>query len=110
MINPQPEQIHPHSVAKGIAPTSPFHRSTALGRHDAVKQPMAGTDGPVRCLAREYPLLPSCRLSERELTMSDDKPSFWTTLPGILTGLAALLTAIAGLFAIHHKHITPHIR
>jgi hypothetical protein len=42
--------------------------------------------------------------------MSDDKPSFWTTLPGILTGLAALLTAIAGLFAIHHKHITPHIR
>jgi hypothetical protein len=37
--------------------------------------------------------------------MNDDKPSFWATLPGILTGLAALLTAIGGLLVIFHKHI-----
>ena len=28
---------------------------------------------------------------------NDSKRSFWTTLPGILTGLAALVTAIGGL-------------
>jgi len=32
----------------------------------------------------------------------DDKRSFWTSLPGILTGAAALLTAIGGLI-YHHQ-------
>ncbi len=35
--------------------------------------------------------------------MTEDTPekqSFWTTLPGILTGLAALVTAVGGLIAI----------
>ena len=27
----------------------------------------------------------------------DDKGSFWTTIPGMLTGLAAIITAIGGL-------------
>ncbi|SEC07997.1 hypothetical protein [Terriglobus roseus] len=32
-----------------------------------------------------------------------DKQSFWTTIPGILTGLAAVLTAASGFWlAIHH--------
>jgi hypothetical protein len=26
-----------------------------------------------------------------------DKPNFWTTLPGILTGIAALITAAGGI-------------
>ena len=29
-----------------------------------------------------------------------DKPSFWTTLPGILTGCAAMITAVTGLFGV----------
>src|SRR6266852_663073 len=29
--------------------------------------------------------------------MHEEKPSFWTTLPGILTGLAALITAVGGI-------------
>ena len=32
-----------------------------------------------------------------------NKPNFWTTLPGILTGLAALLTALGGLFLALHQ-------
>ena len=32
--------------------------------------------------------------------MSDARPSFWTTLPGILTGLAALITALVGVVAL----------
>ena len=32
--------------------------------------------------------------------MADQKQSFWKTLPGILTGLAALLTAVVGLIAV----------
>jgi hypothetical protein len=30
--------------------------------------------------------------------MTDDSKSFWTSLPGILTGLAAVLTSVTGLF------------
>jgi hypothetical protein len=35
--------------------------------------------------------------------MSDDKPSFWTNLAGILGALAALITAIA--VVLRHIHI-----
>ncbi len=35
---------------------------------------------------------------------SDKKQSFWTTLPGILTGIAALLTALTGLLVIAYPH------
>lgn len=31
------------------------------------------------------------------------KPGFWTTLPGLLTAIAALVTAGAGLYAVVHK-------
>jgi hypothetical protein len=34
------------------------------------------------------------------------KPSFWTTLPGILTGVAALITAIGGLIVVVHTFRT----
>jgi len=30
--------------------------------------------------------------------MSDDAKSFWTSLPGVLTGLAAVVTSVTGLF------------
>jgi len=30
--------------------------------------------------------------------MPENNKSFWTTLPGILTGIAAILTAITGLY------------
>jgi hypothetical protein len=34
---------------------------------------------------------------------AQNKPSFWTTLPGILTGVAALITAVGGLLvAVHY--------
>ena len=33
----------------------------------------------------------------------DDKKSFWSSLPGILTGLAAVLTAVGGLI-YHNQH------
>jgi hypothetical protein len=33
------------------------------------------------------------------------KASFWTSLGGILTGLAALITAIAGLIAVFHPKV-----
>jgi hypothetical protein len=37
--------------------------------------------------------------------MVESKPSFWTTLPGILTALASLVGAVAGLIiALHHGH------
>jgi hypothetical protein len=36
----------------------------------------------------------------------DDKPSFWATFPGILTGLASLITAIGGILVLL-KHV-PH--
>lgn len=32
--------------------------------------------------------------------MSDSKNSFWTSLPGILTGFAGVISAIAGLIAV----------
>jgi PEGA domain len=36
--------------------------------------------------------------------MTDEKKSFWTTLPGILTGLAALITAVGGIILLlNHK-------
>jgi hypothetical protein len=35
--------------------------------------------------------------------VSDDKPSFWTTLPGILTGITGVLTALAGLLLAIHQ-------
>lgn len=41
-------------------------------------------------------------MTKRKVTKKDDpveKKSFWTTLPGILTAVAALITAIAGLVA-----------
>jgi len=33
-----------------------------------------------------------------------DKQSFWTTLPGVLTGIAALLTAATGLLVVVYPH------
>jgi hypothetical protein len=38
------------------------------------------------------------------LTESDKKQSFWTTMPGILTGIAALLTALTGFFVAVYPH------
>jgi hypothetical protein len=38
------------------------------------------------------------------LAESDKTQSFWTTLPGLLTGLAALLTAVTGFLVIVHPH------
>jgi len=38
------------------------------------------------------------------LAEADKKQSFWTTLPGILTGVAALLTAVTGLLVIAYPH------
>jgi hypothetical protein len=35
---------------------------------------------------------------------AQNKPSFWTTLPGILTGVAALITAVGGLLVAVHYH------
>jgi hypothetical protein len=34
---------------------------------------------------------------------ADAKPSFWTTLPGVLTGIAAVLTAATGAYLALHK-------
>jgi hypothetical protein len=36
--------------------------------------------------------------------MADDQKPFWSSLPGILTGIAALLTAATGLIAAFHGH------
>ena len=30
--------------------------------------------------------------------MADGRPGFWSTLPGILTGLAALITSVSGIY------------
>jgi len=35
--------------------------------------------------------------------MADGKPGFWSTLPGILTGLAALVASMTGLFAVFNR-------
>ena len=35
--------------------------------------------------------------------MADGKPGFWSTLPGILTGLAALIASMTGLFAVFNR-------
>jgi hypothetical protein len=36
----------------------------------------------------------------------DNKKSFWTSLPGILTGIAAVIVAITGIVAAYN-HVTP---
>jgi hypothetical protein len=38
------------------------------------------------------------------LADSENKPNFWTTMPGFLTGLAAVLTAVTGLLVVMHPH------
>lgn len=35
--------------------------------------------------------------------MLEGKPGFWSTLPGILTGLAALIASTTGLFAVFNR-------
>lgn len=39
--------------------------------------------------------------------MGHDQRSFWTTMPGILTGVVSLLTAIVGLVTVLHKSAPP---
>jgi hypothetical protein len=41
---------------------------------------------------------------EVRILAQSDKPAFWTTLPGVLTGIAALLTAATGLLIVVHPH------
>jgi hypothetical protein len=36
--------------------------------------------------------------------MADDQKNFWVTIPGILTGLAAVIAAMTGLIAAFHSH------
>jgi hypothetical protein len=36
--------------------------------------------------------------------MADDQKGFWTSIPGILTGLATLIAATTGLIAAFHTH------
>jgi hypothetical protein len=38
------------------------------------------------------------------LTEPEKKQSFWTTLPGFLTGIAAVLTAVTGLLVVMYPH------
>jgi hypothetical protein len=38
------------------------------------------------------------------LADSENKPNFWTSLPGFMTGLAALLTAVTGLLVVMYQH------
>lgn len=40
---------------------------------------------------------PNFEVGGRDLSLADQKKSFWTTVPGILTGIAAIITAITGL-------------
>lgn len=35
--------------------------------------------------------------------MAEGKPGFWSTLPGILTGLAALVASMTGLYAVFNR-------
>lgn len=37
----------------------------------------------------------------------DDKKSFWTSLPGVLTGIAAVIVAVGGILAAYNHTITP---
>jgi hypothetical protein len=39
----------------------------------------------------------------RILAESENKQGFWSTLPGFLTGIAAVLTAITGLLVVMHQ-------
>jgi hypothetical protein len=38
------------------------------------------------------------------LAESENKPNFWVTLPGFMTGLAAVLTAVTGLLVVMYQH------
>jgi hypothetical protein len=38
------------------------------------------------------------------LAESENKPNFWTTIPGLLTGVAAVLTAVTGFLVVVHPH------
>jgi hypothetical protein len=38
------------------------------------------------------------------LAEPDKRQSFWTTLPGFLTGIAAILTAVTGLLVVMYPH------
>ncbi len=39
------------------------------------------------------------------MTAPENKQSFWTTLPGILTGVASLITAIVGLLSLFSHNL-----
>src|SRR5258705_13706889 len=53
-----------------------------------------------------------CRISRRcgtgfrgvVLAEPEKKQNFWTTLPGVLTGIAAVLTAVTGLLVVMYPH------
>lgn len=45
-------------------------------------------------------------MPEAEKPVAEKKESFWTTLPGILTGIAALTTAVTGLWVATGPHST----
>jgi hypothetical protein len=36
--------------------------------------------------------------------LEEKKQSFWTTMPGVLTGIAAVLTAVTGLLVVMYPH------
>jgi hypothetical protein len=38
------------------------------------------------------------------LAESENKPNFWTTMPGLLTGVAAVLTAVTGMLVVMYPH------
>jgi hypothetical protein len=38
--------------------------------------------------------------------MAEDKPSWWTTLPGVLSGIAAIIVAITGLLVVLPKMVS----
>lgn len=41
------------------------------------------------------------------MTENKEKPNFWTTLPGVLTGLATVITAIGGIYLGANKFEAP---
>jgi hypothetical protein len=38
------------------------------------------------------------------LAESENKPNFWTTMPGLLAGVAAVLTAVTGMLVVMYPH------
>jgi hypothetical protein len=38
------------------------------------------------------------------LAEPENKPNFWTTMPGLLTGVAAVLTAVTGMLVVMYPH------